>query len=41
VRVQGEPAGFYKIAGGLMAPAVKKNLNGDLKRLKDIVESGA
>ncbi len=41
VRVQGEPAGFYKIAGGLMAPAVKKNLIGDLKRLKAIVESEA
>jgi hypothetical protein len=41
VRVEGEPAGFYKVAGGLMAPAVKRNLNGDLKRLKGIVESGA
>ena len=39
VRVEGDPSGFYKIAGGLMAPAVKKNLGGDLKRLKAIVES--
>jgi uncharacterized Fe-S cluster-containing radical SAM superfamily protein len=39
VRVEGDPSGFYKIAGGLMAPAVKKNLSGDLKRLQAIVES--
>jgi hypothetical protein len=39
VRVEGDPSGFYKIAGGLVAPAVKKNLSGDLKRLKAIVES--
>ena len=39
VRVEGDPSGFYKIAGGLIAPAVKKNLSGDLKRLKAIVES--
>jgi uncharacterized protein YndB with AHSA1/START domain len=38
VHVEGEPAGFYRVAGGLMAPAVKKNLIGDLKRLKSIVE---
>jgi hypothetical protein len=39
VRVEGDPSGFYKVAGGLMASAVKRNLSGDLKRLKAIVES--
>ncbi|HJR44176.1 MAG TPA: SRPBCC family protein [Actinomycetota bacterium] len=39
VRVEGEAEGFYKLAGGLMAPAVRKNLNGDVKRLKGIMES--
>lgn len=39
LRVEGEPAGFYKLAGGLMAPGVRKNLTSDLKRLKDICES--
>lgn len=39
VRVEGEPDGFYKLAGGLMAPAVRKNLNGDVTRLKHLLEA--
>jgi uncharacterized protein YndB with AHSA1/START domain len=39
VRVQGGPEGFYRIAGGLMAPAVKRSIQGDVKRLKEIIES--
>ena len=39
VRVEGGPEGFYKIAGGLMAPAVKRNIQADVKRLKQIMES--
>jgi uncharacterized protein YndB with AHSA1/START domain len=39
VRVQGGPEGFYKIAGGLMAPAVRRNIQSDVKRLKEIIES--
>jgi carbon monoxide dehydrogenase subunit G len=39
VRVEGDPGGFYKLTSGLMAPAVRRNLNGDLRRLKEILES--
>ena len=39
VRVEGGPEGFYKIAGGLMAPAVRRNIQADVKRLKKILES--
>jgi uncharacterized protein YndB with AHSA1/START domain len=39
VRVEGDPDGFYKLASGLMAPAVRRNLKGDLKRLKGIIEA--
>jgi hypothetical protein len=38
-RVEGGPEGFYRIAGGLMAPAVKRNIQADVKRLKQIMES--
>lgn len=38
VRVEGGPEGFYRIAGGLMAPAVKRNIQADVKRLKQIME---
>ncbi|MGH2754881.1 MAG: SRPBCC family protein [Actinomycetota bacterium] len=40
VRVEGDPAGFYKVAGGLMAPFVRRNIAGDVRRLKEILESG-
>jgi hypothetical protein len=39
VRVQGGPEGFYKLAGSLMAPAVRRNIQADVKRLKEIIES--
>lgn len=39
VRVEGEAEGFYKLAGGLMGPSVRKNLNGDVRRLKEIMEA--
>jgi len=39
VRVEGEPAGFYKLAGGLMGPAVRKNITADVQRLKEILET--
>ena len=38
VRVQGDATGFYKLAGGLMAPAVRKNINADVNRLKALLE---
>jgi hypothetical protein len=39
VRVEGGPEGFYRIAGGLMAPAVKRNIQADVKRLKELMEA--
>jgi uncharacterized protein YndB with AHSA1/START domain len=39
VRVEGGPEGFYRIAGGLMAPAVKRNIQADVKRLKELMET--
>jgi uncharacterized protein YndB with AHSA1/START domain len=39
VRVEGGPEGFYRMAGGLMAPAVKRNIQSDVKRLKQIMEA--
>ena len=38
VRVEGGAEGFYRIASGLMAPAVKRNIHADVKRLKQIME---
>jgi uncharacterized protein YndB with AHSA1/START domain len=38
VRVQGGPEGFYKIAGALMALAVRRNIKADVNRLKEIIE---
>jgi uncharacterized membrane protein len=39
VRVEGGGEGFYRIAGGLMAPMVKRNIQADVKRLKEIMET--
>jgi len=39
VRVQGTASGHYRIADFFMAPMVKRNVSGDLKRLKKIVEA--
>jgi uncharacterized membrane protein len=38
VRVEGDAEGFYRLAGGLMGRAVRRNLHKDLARLKKICE---
>ncbi|MGH2694425.1 MAG: SRPBCC family protein [Actinomycetota bacterium] len=40
VRVEGDPEGFYWLAGALIGPAVRRNIARDVRRLKQIVESG-
>lgn len=40
IRVEGNPAGFYKLAGPMMAPAVRRNITRDANELKRIMESG-
>ena len=40
VRVQGDPSALYRLAGPLLSRQVKKNVQADLERLKDIVEDG-
>jgi carbon monoxide dehydrogenase subunit G len=39
VRVQGEPGGFYRLTGPLMAGAVKRSLRRDLDALRTIMEA--
>ncbi len=39
IRVQGDPGGFYRLAGPFMAGAVRRNISGDLQRLKRLTES--
>jgi carbon monoxide dehydrogenase subunit G len=39
VRVEGDAGGFYRIAGPLMGPAVRRNLRRDVHRLKEICEA--
>lgn len=41
LRNRGEPAGFSKVSAPLMARAIERATNGDLRRLKAILESGA
>jgi hypothetical protein len=41
IRVEGEPRGFYLLAGPMMAMAVRRSISGDLRTLKGIVESRA
>jgi uncharacterized membrane protein len=38
VRVQGDPSALYRLAGPLLSRQVKKNVQADLERLKDIME---
>lgn len=38
VRVQGDPSTLYRLAGPLLSRQVKKNVQADLERLKDILE---
>ena len=40
LRVEGEPAAKYRLAGPMMAPAVRRSLGKDLRNLKAIIESG-
>jgi len=40
VRVQGEGSGFFRLAAPLLAPMVRRNVAGDLRRLKAILEAG-
>ncbi|MFL4474392.1 SRPBCC family protein [Paeniglutamicibacter sp. MACA_103] len=37
----GEPAGFSKVAGFLMAPMMRRAMGKDLRKLKALLESGA
>jgi hypothetical protein len=39
IRAQGDATGFYRVAGPLLARAVRKGIAGDLKRLKHLLES--
>jgi hypothetical protein len=39
LRNRGEPAGFAKVAGPMMAAAIRRANEKDLARLKQIVES--
>ena len=41
VRVQGEGAGFYRLAAPLLARVVKRNVSSDLRTLKRLLESSA
>jgi len=40
LRNRGEPAGFSKLAGLIMAPAIRRANRKDLRRLKQILEAG-
>jgi uncharacterized protein YndB with AHSA1/START domain len=40
VVMEGEPGGFFKLAEPLVERAVKRELDGDLATLKDILEAG-
>jgi len=37
-RVQGDPGGFFALFGPLLAPIVKRSVQGDLERLRDVLE---
>ena len=41
IRIQGDAAGFYRLAAPLMSRAVKRNITNDLETMKDLLESGA
>jgi hypothetical protein len=40
IRIRGEGRGMYGLPSWLMGPMVKRSVQGDLRRLKRIVESG-
>ncbi len=39
IRTEGDASGFYRIAGPMLARAVKKGIEEDLRQLKDVLES--
>jgi uncharacterized protein YndB with AHSA1/START domain len=39
IRVEGEPAGMYRLAGPFLPGMVRRSVAGDLRRLKAILES--
>ena len=39
IRIQGGGAWYYKLAGPLLGPAVRRNITKDLRRLKALLES--
>ncbi len=41
IRIQGGGSGFFKLAAPLLGPAVKRNIKGDLRNLKFILENGS
>ncbi len=41
VRVQGDPSALYRIAGPLLARRVRGSVQGDLDRLRGLLERGA
>jgi uncharacterized protein YndB with AHSA1/START domain len=38
-RVRGEPGGFFAVFGPLLAPMVRRSVQRDLERLRDVLES--
>jgi len=40
IRAEGEPSGFYKVAGPLLSRAVRRSIAADLARLKATLEAG-
>ena len=40
IRIQGGGSGFFSLAAPLLSIAVRRNIRGDLKRLKKLLESG-
>jgi uncharacterized protein YndB with AHSA1/START domain len=41
VRVQGDASGFYgRLTGPLLSPMVRRNITGDVRRLKRVLEEG-
>lgn len=38
-RVRGEPGGFFRLFGPLLSPLVKRSVQKDLERLRDVLEA--
>jgi uncharacterized membrane protein len=39
IRAQGDPSGFYRVAGPMLARAVRRGIERDLRRLKQVLEA--